>query len=48
MNFPVLLKQKKKPLSEWNDMENVQGYFNSAWNKMANPSSKFFFFNFFL
>jgi len=27
MNFLVLLKQKKKPLSEWSDMENFQGWF---------------------
>lgn len=48
MNFLVLLKQKKKPLSEWSDMENVQGCFfffflNSVWSKKANPSPKFFF-----
>lgn len=45
MNFLVLLKQKQNPLSEWSDMENVQScfFFNSVWNKKANPSCKFFF-----
>lgn len=40
-------KNKKTPLSEQSNMENVQDYFNSVWKKAANLSFIFSSFNLF-
>lgn len=49
MNFLVLLKQKQKPLSEWSDTENVQGFFLVFLKFSLEQESKSFnkFFSFY-